>query len=138
MHLHPRRHRRPRPLVLVRAYAGSSKPSYTAVVATMDRDCSQYYTTVGQQESRKEIVGIEHLERTVVTCLMHWKEKNECPPEHIIIYRDGVAHNQFHDVINYELQAFHNACSKAGGDGYRPAITFVCVQEPLILTCSET
>jgi len=109
------------------AGAYSRKPSYTAVVATMDKYCASYYTTVGQQESRKEIVGIQHLAETVKAAVLRWKHKNGELPHRLIFFRDGVAHNQFKEVVATELQAIRDGCTSIG-DYFIPTITFICCQ----------
>ena len=77
-----------RPLIV----PGSTKPSYAALVATMDREGSEYFTTVNAQTSRKELVDLKDKVRAA---LRNWKSKNGEAPQQIIFYRDGVAHNQF-------------------------------------------
>jgi len=38
------------------------------------------------------------------TCLRKFYDANRCPPERIIFYRDGVAHNQF-DIVMTQVRA---------------------------------
>jgi len=108
------------------AAPGSDKPSYTAVVATMDMYCSDYFTTIGKQDAKKEI--LENFEQAVFETLTRWEVTNRVAPSRLIIYRDGVAHNQFEKVISVELQQVRQACKRAGGADYMPQIVFICVQ----------
>jgi len=108
------------------AAPGSDKPSYTAVVATMDMYCSDYFTTIGKQDAKKEI--LENFEQAVSETLTRWEVTNRVAPSRLIIYRDGVAHNQFEKVISVELQQVRQACKRAGGADYMPQIVFICVQ----------
>jgi len=38
------------------------------------------------------------------TCLRKFYDANGCPPQRIIFYRDGVAHNQF-DIVMTQVRA---------------------------------
>ena len=46
------------------------------------------------------------------------------------MYRDGVGEGQFKLVLAHEMKAIQDACLELEKDGgYRPGITFVCVQK---------
>uniref|UniRef100_A0A7S2BQS4 Uncharacterized protein n=1 Tax=Haptolina brevifila TaxID=156173 RepID=A0A7S2BQS4_9EUKA len=112
---------------------GSPKPSYSALVATMDVECSKYYTVVGAQKSRMEVVErgeiIVGFADKVRQCLRQFKKANDVPPARILFYRDGVAHNQFEAVKAVEVEQIFQACREEGGDGYVPMLTFIVVQQ---------
>ena len=74
------------------AKPGSSKPSFAALVATMDKECASYHTIVNAQSSRQEQCDIKGKVRQ---CLRRYQQINETPPQRIIFYRDGIANNMF-------------------------------------------
>ena len=43
---------------------GSAKPSFSALVASMDPECARYYSVVGAQSARKELVDLKDKVRT--------------------------------------------------------------------------
>jgi len=118
---------------------GSPKPSYSALVATMDVECSKYYTVVGAQKSRTEILGetrgrsskdvIVGFVEKVRQCLRQFKMANGEPPARIMFYRDGVALNQFDALKETEVPQIFQACREEGGDAYQPMLTFIVVQQ---------
>ena len=66
---------------------GSAKPSFSALVASMDPECARYYSVVGAQAARKELVDLKDKVRT---CLRKYHEKNRgVAPQRIIFFRDG-------------------------------------------------
>jgi len=113
---------------------GSRKPSYAALVATMDVECSKYFTVVGAQKSRTEVstdsssLIVDFVDK-VRSCLRQFKMANGVAPQRIIFYRDGVAHNQFDSVKETEIGQIFDACRKEGGNAYVPTLTFIIVQQ---------
>jgi eukaryotic translation initiation factor 2C len=71
---------------------------------------------------------INELERGVEQLLTAFSHRNQGRiPKRIIIYRDGVAENQFEDVISKELPAFKNAMMMRGYDeGYVKIAIVIC------------
>jgi len=108
------------------ASPSSTKPSYAALVATMDREGSEYFTTVNAQTSRKELVDLKDKVRAA---LRNWKSKNGEAPQQIIFYRDGVAHNQFENECRLEVQDIRDACQEEGGQFYNPEVRYIVVQQ---------
>jgi len=107
---------------------GSLRPSFAALVSSIDRSLATYYTTVSAQPARLEI--IRDLEDLVARHIRHFYESNHsCPPQRIIFYRDGVGMHQFGSVRQMELKAIRQACTRVGGAGYKPAIVFIIVQK---------
>ena len=104
----------------------SSKPSFSALVATMDAECSQYYSIVGAQSARKELVDLKDKVRT---CLRKFAEKNRAPPQRIIFFRDGVANNQFANECQEEIRAIKEAAFEEGGADYVPELLYIVVQQ---------
>ena len=105
---------------------GSTKPSYSALVALLDDQCSAPYTVVGVQRSRDEIAGFVDKVRR---CLRAYHERHKFPPKRILFYRDGVAHNQFAAVKEREIAEIFEACAAEGGADYVPKLTFLVVQQ---------
>lgn len=108
------------------AAPGSSKPSFSALVASMDAECARYYSVVGAQEPRKELVD---LEGKVRKCLRQYKEKNGTAPQRIIFFRDGVANNQFNNECNSEISDIRRAAFNEGGADYVPELIYIVVQQ---------
>jgi len=112
---------------------GSSKPSFCALVATLDVECTKYYTAVSAQKSRTEVNTSSPLVTNFVdmvrSCVRAFNQQNGTPPKNIIFYRDGVAHNQFDAVKQTEIGQIFEACKQEGGDGYQPRLTFIVVQQ---------
>lgn len=46
-------------------------------------------------------------------------------PTHLIVLRDGVSEGQYTYVRQHEVQQVMNACKAAGGDKYKPHITYI-------------
>jgi len=111
---------------------GSSKPSYSALVASLDQECTKYYTAIGAQRSRTETSENGELIKGFVdkvrACLRAFQEANGVPPKRIIFYRDGVAHNQFEAVKKTEVAQIFEACRQEG-EAYQPKLTFIIVQQ---------
>jgi len=108
----------------------SQKPSYAAVVGTMDRDYQEHWTEVRQQrEARQECIDVDDMVPMVRAQLQRFYEFNVRPPDRIIVFRDGVAHNQFEMVHRKEIYAIERACVEVGGPDYKPAIVFILEQK---------
>ena len=115
---------------------GSSKPSFSALVAALDQECTKYYTAIGSQPSRTEVLDeaqggglIKGFVEKVRACLRAFHEARGVPPKRILFYRDGVAHNQFDAVKQNEIAQIFDACRLEGGEAYQPKLTFLIVQQ---------
>ena len=107
---------------------GSDRPSFAAVVSSMDPLMATYYTTVSAQTCRVEI--IESLEEMVAQHLRRFYELNGgLSPRRIIFYRDGVGNTQFPMVREREVAGIRRACQSVGGAFYNPALVFVIIQK---------
>jgi len=106
---------------------GSNRPSFAALVASMDRQLATYHTLVCAQASRCEV--IEAMEDLISQHLRRFHALNGVPPQRLIFYRDGVGVTQFNIIIAKELTAIRSACTKTGGAGYNPQLIFVVVQK---------
>jgi eukaryotic translation initiation factor 2C len=118
---------------------GSSRPSWAALVASMDQNCSKWHTIVDEQKGRQEQIGVAQGTRQgedpgfsllehMTTCLKEFVSQNGTPPERIIFYRDGVAHNQFEAVMSQEIGAITKALDQQGLTG-RCELIFVVAQK---------
>ncbi|XP_063975958.1 protein argonaute-2-like [Diachasmimorpha longicaudata] len=101
-------------------------PSIAAVAASQDPTAFKYNIVVQLQPPREEI--ILHLEDIVYNQIRIFERKNNCLPQKIMFYRDGVSEGQFPHVMHFELQAMRNACKRLGPT-YQPKITFLVVQK---------
>ena len=90
---------------------GSSRPSFSALVAAIDAQCTEWRSEVGAQPSRTE--PIVHLEEMVFREIVLFHEHRGTYPRRLILYRDGVAHSQFRLVHSFEVQAVRRACERA-------------------------
>ena len=107
---------------------GSSRPSFAAVVSSMDRLLACYHTSVCAQPARLEI--IEQMEALAAKHIRRFYEVNGgLAPRRIIVYRDGVGISQFPAIGATELRAIRRACRTVGGEAYRPTLTFIIVQK---------
>jgi len=105
---------------------GSSKPSWAALVASYDPECSKYITIVTEQKQRQEV--LQNLEENMNTCIEQFYKANSVPPARIIFYRDGVAHNQFEIVAEQEIGMISRVLQQRGMAGATELI-FVVVQK---------
>ncbi|KAG8684639.1 hypothetical protein FRC09_015261, partial [Ceratobasidium sp. 395] len=108
---------------------GKGRPSFAAVVGSIDSTAT-HYTAVSQvQESRHEI--IEDLDKAIYELLGRhawWKKNSEkkqnAYPKRIVYFRDGVSEGQFEQVLEFELSAIQEACKR---HQIQPTITVVVV-----------
>ncbi|KAJ3192042.1 hypothetical protein HK101_007147 [Irineochytrium annulatum] len=118
----------------------SVKPSIAAVVGSLDREFCRYASRFSIQRQR-EMIGagederkrgpsdtIEMIGQMVYELIKIFTDRNGCRPERLIFYRDGVASNQFREVLASELQPIQRACSLLH-ESYRPTITYIVVQK---------
>mmetsp|Transcript_10820 Transcript_10820/g.34280 ORF Transcript_10820/g.34280 Transcript_10820/m.34280 type:complete len:314 (+) Transcript_10820:1336-2277(+) len=114
------------------AGAGSRNPSFAAVVGSVDEDVSKYHSIVEQQNKQKS-EPIDGMEGKMAELLRAFVEKHPTrrPPQRIIVYRDGVAHNMFDEIAEKEISAIERACAKCPGyneGGYTPRLVFIVSQ----------
>jgi len=113
-------------------HPGSCAPSYSALVAALDMECTKFHTVVGSQRSRVEVAEVAHdyiLGVKVRECLRAFHRLNGTPPRRILFYRDGVADNQFEAVKRVEVETILSECQFEGGGEYVPELTFIVVQQ---------
>lgn len=84
-------------------------PSVASVVASMDGKLGQYCANISTT------TGEPDLERAISSLLDAFCRRNDGRiPRRIVVYRDGVADNQFESVLEKELLAFKNAFMSRG------------------------
>ncbi|SCV71313.1 BQ2448_2901 [Microbotryum intermedium] len=101
---------------------GSFAPSIAAVVATMNREFTNYGSRIHVQGSRVELIS--DLEGMMMDLLRQFHSMNRVPPARLIFYRDGVSEGQFAQVLSSEVAQIRSACQKIDPT-YRPTISFV-------------
>ncbi|KAJ4477407.1 argonaute-like protein [Lentinula aciculospora] len=107
------------------------RPSFTALVASVDSDNAKYIAECGVQTSRQEIIeDLETMAKNTLTMYIGYRSNIEkkgtqmAPPKRIIFYRDGVSEGQFKQVLDQELVALKKACASLN---INPKITFIVV-----------
>ncbi|KAJ7468930.1 argonaute-like protein [Mycena galericulata] len=109
----------------------TNRPSYAAVVSSVDPNAAKYITTQSVQKSRQEL--ITDLKRMTINLMqeyMSYREhaekvpRSSRAPKRLIFYRDGVSEGQFKQVLDEELQAIKAACKELNFD---PKITLLVV-----------
>jgi len=107
------------------------RPSFTALVGSVDSNASKYVATHRAQASRVE--GIADLEAMAIEIIKLYQgyragvEKKGTPgPKRILFYRDGVSEGQFKFVLENELKALKSACEKCNLKPM-PKITLIVV-----------
>ncbi|KAI0085027.1 argonaute-like protein [Irpex rosettiformis] len=107
-------------------------PSIAAVVASTDKNFSQFPASLRIQQSRKEVVL--DLCDIMVERLNVFKAKSNVLPQRIIIYRCGISKDKVRAVLEEEIPEIMKAFTKlksGGGTDYKPKITVViCDKRP--------
>ncbi|KAG8885867.1 hypothetical protein FRB97_009029 [Tulasnella sp. 331] len=111
------------------APGAEGRPSYTAVVGSVDTLCSKYVATCRAQTSGQEIIDdMEDMTRSILSDFIGYKAKVENKPgvlpKRIIMYRDGVSEGQFAHVIEHEIPKIKAACK---AHNISAKLTFVVV-----------
>ncbi|CEP13223.1 hypothetical protein [Parasitella parasitica] len=104
----------------------SKAPSIAAVTASVDALAVRFISTIRLQEPLADIVS--DLTNIVVELLQKFYKETGVKPERMIFYRDGVANNQFTQVMETEVAAIRHACAMLDIN-YKPTITFIVVQK---------
>ncbi|KAH7012525.1 ribonuclease H-like domain-containing protein [Microdochium trichocladiopsis] len=105
---------------------GSNSPSLVGLVASVDKELSQWPAAAWAQDGRVEMLG-EKLRENFGERLVLWQKNNQQRlPENIIIFRDGVSEGQFQQVLDKELPLIREACAKKyPANSAQPKITVV-------------
>lgn len=110
---------------------GSKCPSIAAVVGSIDDVPFQYAVSCRVQtnpdESKLSQEIILDMKKMTKHILNSYRKRNDCFPERIIFFRDGVSQGQFQTVLQSELTSIQKACHEL----YKKTlpITFIIVQK---------
>jgi len=116
------------------ASPGVQRPSLASVVFSVDENFSRYHALARLQQGRMET--ITDLKKMMVDAIGIFKGTNNCLPERIIFFRDGVSEGEFSKVRDTEVEAIHDAIREVGKILYRqgtkltrppPKLTFITV-----------
>jgi len=80
--------------------------SIAGVVASLNDSLSRYFSTVAIQKQGQEI--IDALKIAFMQSLIRYYEVNNCFPETVVVYRDGVSDSQMDTVAKHEGNQFRN------------------------------
>ncbi|TEB08819.1 eukaryotic translation initiation factor 2C [Coprinellus micaceus] len=112
------------------APGADGRPSFTALVSSVDRHCAKYIATDRVQEGRREIIS--DLKEMAVHCLNNYvnyrravEKAPKLKPQRLIFFRDGVSEGQFSQVIEQELTLLKKALDEC--DMKDCKVTFVVV-----------
>ncbi|CAE6524743.1 unnamed protein product [Rhizoctonia solani] len=97
------------------------RPSFTALVGSVDSIASKYVAAHRAQKSRVEgIVDLQEMAEDLIKKFQGYQKmvekKNTLGPKRILFYRDGVSEGQFRFVLENELPALQRACKACGVD----------------------
>ncbi|KAH9077150.1 argonaute-like protein [Lactarius deliciosus] len=106
------------------APGSGDRPTFTALVGSIDTSAVRYVSTMEVQTSRQEI--IDAMESMSTYVLSQYKLNTGKYPKRILFYRDGVSEGQFATVIQDELPLIRSACKKLG---FNPTITLIIVSK---------
>ncbi|KAG8992734.1 hypothetical protein FRB90_000927 [Tulasnella sp. 427] len=109
----------------------SARPSYAAVVGSVDSEISKYIAVSRAQGCRVEM--IEELAEMVAHILRKYmqyrkdveKQTANAAPRRILFYRDGISEGQFAQCKEIEVSAIFKACDRLNIP--RPKLTFIVV-----------
>lgn len=86
--------------------------SIAGVVASINDSLSRYYSTVAIQKQGQEI--IDALKIAFMQSLVRYFEVNNCFPQTVVVFRDGVSDSQMDTVAAHEGNQFMNAFKSSG------------------------
>ena len=98
--------------------------SRLAFVASINAYFTKYFST--SREQRDELG--DTLSMCLVKSLESYHNNNDCLPERIIVYRDGVGDGRFNMVLEHEIPQFQKAFSHFGAN-YNPKFTWINVSK---------
>ncbi|KAF8173272.1 argonaute-like protein [Pholiota molesta] len=109
----------------------NDRPSFTAVVGSVDSNASYYLGTSRVQTGRQETISdlkdmCKHILNLYHKYRMNQEKKSAeaAKPKRLIFYRDGVSEGEFKKVKDQELPLIREACEELG---MNPKITLIIV-----------
>lgn len=113
---------------VMHAPPGVNRPSYSAIIGSVDSHTAKYVGTSRAQTGRREIINdMQEMCETILREYRDYKvniEKKEFGLSRLIFYRDGVSESEFKQVLEIELPMIKTACYEFGVD---PKITLIVV-----------
>lgn len=80
-------------------------PSYSALCASMDSQCSMYSAVCVSQPSTQELIDSETFAEMFKVLLERYKTRNGKTPTVILFFRDGISDHQIRQWLDTEVQA---------------------------------
>ncbi|WAR02486.1 PIWL1-like protein [Mya arenaria] len=116
-------------VVGIDSYHDSAKKgrSVGGVIASMNQALTRYYSRCTFQHSMQEL--LDGLKVCFKGALEKFHEVNNCLPERIIVFRDGVGDGQLPTVYEHEVPQMLDAFKAAGGQNYNPRVGVVVVKK---------
>lgn len=109
----------------------SEKPSFAALVGSVDANAAKYVSILKPQGPRVELISeLKEMAKYIINQYIAYrthvekKSKDAAAPKRILFYRDGVSEGQFPQVLEHELSKIKEACKEIG---IQPKITLVVV-----------
>ncbi|KJA16837.1 hypothetical protein HYPSUDRAFT_58011 [Hypholoma sublateritium FD-334 SS-4] len=107
------------------------RPSFTAVVGSVDSNAAKYVSTSHVQVGRREmIVDLKEMVKNVLEKYKDYRLNTEkkapghLNPKRLFFFRDGVSEGEFDQVLKQELPLIRNACEELD---MNPKITLIVV-----------
>ena len=92
---------------------GSDAPSVAAVTASLDADATRYAVRLWTQSGKQEMLDpVQYQKALKELFLEFYKQTKGYKPMRVLIFRDGVADNQFDAVIRDELMPLVAMCAE--------------------------
>merc|ERR1711874_888264 len=89
--------------------------SIAGMVSSINESLSRYYSSVVIQKQGQEI--IDALKIAFLQSLIRYHDANNCFPEVVVVFRDGVGDSQMNTVAAHEGQQFMNAFKVSSDSG---------------------
>jgi eukaryotic translation initiation factor 2C len=93
---------------------GSQADSMAAICCSIDRDAAYFVGDAQTNGKRVEILLPENVRSLVPGMLKAFKAKNNCWPQHVFYFRDGVSEGQFCHLMEFEIKSLRAAVSDLG------------------------
>jgi len=100
--------------------------SVAGFCASLNDPFTRYYSRVTFQDAKQEV--IDGLKVCMDGALAKYWKFNNCLPERVIVYRDGVGDGMLQAVMDHEIAQYYNAF-KAVNENYKPRLAVVVVKK---------
>ncbi|XP_011305104.1 protein aubergine-like [Fopius arisanus] len=103
---------------------------FGALVASLDKKLSRYFSTVSAHTSGEELC--DHLSASMAKALQKYREANNgALPSSILVYRDGVSEGQIPFVVEHEVMKVKQAISKFYGQVMPVKLGYIVVTKKI-------